>query len=90
MMSRAQKVVTLASIDAEGIALSELSIEFIFISHELEFMEVLSSYPFETNLNIKAIYFAYTASTITRTKHINITFYFIRELVDSKKIKIKL
>jgi hypothetical protein len=71
--SRGQKTIALSSTEAEYIALSEVSIEVVFISEVLKFMEVPISYPIEINVdNVRTIYLAKNASTTTRTRHIDI------------------
>jgi hypothetical protein len=87
--SRGQKTVALSSTEAEYIALSEVSTEIVFISEVLKFMDVPISYPIEINVdNVGAIYLAKNASTTTRTKHIDIRYYFIREHIDNGNINI--
>jgi hypothetical protein len=53
-------------------------------------MEVPINHQFEINVeNTKVVCLAKKASATTRTKHINILYHFIREHVNSGKIRIK-
>jgi hypothetical protein len=71
--SRRHKTVAFSSTEAEYIALSGPSMENIFISEVLKFIEVSISYPIEINVdNMGAIYLTKNSFTITLTKHVNI------------------
>ena len=81
--SRTQKITTLSSTEAEYIALGECAQELKFVSMLLREIGI-GEFPgkiFEDNEG--AIFLAKNQQVSTRTKHIDVRYHFIRDLVES-------
>jgi Reverse transcriptase (RNA-dependent DNA polymerase) len=88
--SRGQKSVTLSSTEAEYIALAELCTEVIFIKMVIESIGMTVQTPIVLHAdNIGAIFLAGNSSTGKRTKHIDVRYHFIRELINKGDIVVK-
>jgi len=87
--SKGQKSVTLSSTEAEYVALSEVTGEILFIAGIMKFIGEEPDYPIIISVdNIGAIYLAGSASTSSRTKHIDTRYHFVREYIEEGKVKI--
>jgi hypothetical protein len=87
--SKGQKNVTLLTTEAEYVALSEAARETKFIQ------QVLKSLNFEVELPIKmfvdnvgTIFLANNRNASDRTKHVDIRYHFVREMIDKGFIEI--
>ena len=75
--------------EAECVAISEVTTEILFIKQVLEFLGQNIVYPIIVNVdNIGAIYLAKNATTSKRTKHVDIRCHFVREYIEDGIIKI--
>ena len=82
-------MVSTSSTEAEYIALSNMSKEILYIRHLLESMG-LKQEPTEINAdNQGSIFLSANPKISSRTKHFDIKFHHIRELVENKIINIK-
>jgi hypothetical protein len=88
--SRGQKSVTLSSTEAEYVALAELVTEVQFVKMIIESMGMAVRIPIKLRAdNIGAIFLAKNTTTGQRTKHIDVRYHFIRELVEDGTIEIE-
>ena len=87
--SKAQKSVTLSSTEAEYVAITECVQEVLFVKQVLSTMGIQVQLPITVYVgNVGAIFVAKNASTKGRTKHIDIRYHFIRELIEDGTITI--
>ncbi len=87
--SKGQRTVTLSSTEAEYIAVTDLCTEVLFIKMLLETMGLEVELPIRLYAdNIGAMFLAENASTSQRTKHIDVRYHFIRDLVQNGTIQI--
>ena len=87
--SKAQKCVTLSTMESEYYAMSELCSEIIYIKNTLEFLQVEIEYPIIIRVdNIGAMFLANNPSLSQRTKHISIRQHFVRQYVEDGTVKI--
>ena len=87
--SRGQKSVSLSSTEAEYVAMSEVSMEVIFIKHVLVFLGIELEFPIVIHCdNVGAIYLANNAKTSGRTKHIDTRYHYVREFIEDGIVKI--
>ena len=88
--SRGQKSVTLSSTEAEYVALSELVTEVLFVKMIIESMGMDVKIPIKLRAdNIGAIFLAKNTTTSQRTKHIDVRYHFIRELIEDGTLEIE-
>ena len=88
--SRGQKSVTLSSTEAEYVALSELLTEILFVKMIIESMGMDVKLPIKLRAdNIGAIFLAKNKNTGQRTKHIDVRYHFIRELIEDGTIELE-
>jgi hypothetical protein len=86
---KGQKGVTLSSIEAEYVAISEAVKEILFIHFLLKGMGVDIKLPIFVRCdNVGAIFMAENSSSEIRTRHIDIRYHFVREHVEYGLIKI--
>ena len=88
--SKKQSCVTLSSTEAEYVAMSQCVTEMVFIRNLLHDMKVTIMEPmvlFEDNQG--AIFLANNDTTGQWTKHIDIRYHFIRDLVNKNKLELK-
>ena len=82
--SRAQKVVSLSSSEAEYYAISECVTEMLYTKQVIEFMGLPIQLPMKLKVdNMGAIYLANNAFTEQRTKHIDCRVHFVRDLIQN-------
>jgi hypothetical protein len=81
--------VTLSSTEAEYVALSELCMELMFIKMNIESIGIKVKLPMSVYMdNVGAVFLAQNATTGQRTKHIDIRYYYARELVEKEIIEV--
>ncbi|KAK0572833.1 hypothetical protein LWI29_037938 [Acer saccharum] len=87
-MSQLQKIVTISTIEAEYVAVTESSKEMIWLQSlltELRFDQVMNV--LHSN-NQSAIYLAKNSAFHSRTKHIDLRYHFIRSLIEEGVLKL--
>jgi hypothetical protein len=85
LKSRQQGGVTLSSSEAEYYAISEVAKELKFLSMVMEFLEIKTDEPMKVRVdNIGAIHLVNTATSGSRTKHIDTRIHFVRDLTHGK------
>jgi hypothetical protein len=88
--SKMQQCVTLSSTEAEYVACSQCANEMEFVRHILESINERVDLPMVLHVdNTGAIDLVKNYSTTGRTKHIDIRFHYIRELVDQGLLQIE-
>ena len=88
--SRGQKSVTLSSSEAEYVAASETVTEMLFIKNILEGMGETVILPMKLKVdNVGAIYMAKNQTPGQRTKHVDIRYNYVKELVEKKKLEVE-
>ena len=87
--SRGQESVSLSSTEAEYVAMSEVSMEVIFIKYVLLFLGVNLEFPIVILCNnVGAIYLANNAKTSGCTKHIDTQYQYVREFIEDGIVKV--
>ena len=87
--SKAQKSVTLSSSEAEYVALAEAGKEIKFVVQVLESLKISVELPIVVKVdNIGAIHMSENPSTGNRTKHVDVKYHYIREMVIDEFVKI--
>jgi hypothetical protein len=82
---------TLLSLEAEYMAISEITKDILFVKQILEFLRTTINYPIMVKIdNIGAIYMAKNETSNHQTKHINTHYHFVKELIDVGFIKVEL
>ena len=88
--SKGQKSVSLSSTEAEYRAISEVVTEILYIKMMVEFLDGKLDLPVQVKVdNLGAIYLSKSASTSSRTKHIDTHYHFVREYVEDGVIQIE-
>ena len=88
--SRLQKTVTLSSCEAEYVALCETCQEILHIRQIIKTMGCTVQYPIIVHVDNVGTMFLASNETTYRTKHIDIKWHFIRELIEEPNPMIKL
>lgn len=87
--SKKQSVVALSSTEAEYVALTSCATECLFLGHLLSDLILNDVYPIRIyEDNQSTIKTAHTYET-KRSKHIDVKYHFIKDLVSSKKIEVE-
>jgi hypothetical protein len=87
--SKAQKLVSLSSTEAEYYALSEAAKEIKFVVQILLSMGIPVQLPIIVRVdNMGAIFMSENASATSRTKHVDTRYHFVREFVEDGFIRI--
>ena len=87
--SRSQRSVTLSSSEAEYVAASETVTEMIYIKQVLEGMGEKVKTPMKLNIdNVGAIYMAKNQAPGQRTKHVDVRYSFVKELIEKKEVEV--
>ena len=87
--SKQQESVTLSSTEAEYTALSEVVTMVIYIKQLLDFLGIEYTEPTKIFVdNTGAIFLANNWVTSNRTKHIDVKYHFVRELIEDGKIEV--
>ena len=88
--SKAMRHVTLSSSEAEYVSLSEAAKEVKFIIQVIESMGIKLKRPIEIKVdNLGAIFMANNISISPRTKHVDVRYRFITELIENGLIEVK-
>ena len=88
--SKAMKHVTLSSSEAEYVSLSEAAKEVKFVVQLIESMGIDVQKPVEIKVdNLGAIFMANNVTVSPRTKHVDIRYRYITELIENGLIKVK-
>ena len=88
--SRGQKSVTLSSTEAEYVAASETCQEMMAILQIIEFLDIKIKYPMIVRIdNVGAIYLANNQTVNGRTRHVNIRYHFVRQLIEDGTVKVE-
>ena len=88
--SKAMRHVTLSSSEAEYVSLSEAAKEVKFIVQLIESMGIEIEKPIEIKVdNLGAIFMANNISTSPRTKHVDIRYRYVTELIEDGLVKVK-
>ena len=86
--SRAQKLVTISSTEAEYVAISEVCKEILHVKSIFEFIDVEINYPIVVYCdNVGAIFLSKNKES-RRTKHIDVRYHFVRQYVESGLVKV--
>ena len=87
--SRSQKTVTLSSMEAEYVAVSEVCMEIMFVKQILEFLKIKVEFPITVHCdNVGAIFLGYNQKNSQRTKHVDIRHHYVRQYVEDGIVKI--
>ena len=87
--SKKQNTVALLSTEAEFYVLTEATTTLLYIYDILIFMEIEVKLPMKLFIdNTGAIFLANNWSTTNRTKHMDVKYYFVRELIEEGKIEV--
>ena len=88
--SKSQGNVTLSSTEAKYVALSETVREVKFITKILDSLCIAYKTPIKVNVdNTGALFLSNNKTSGERTKHIDIKYHYVRELVEKKFVEIK-
>lgn len=88
--SKMQRVVSLSSAEAEFYACAEAVKEVPFIKQLLEFLGIKVTLPIEVKIdNIGAIYMSQGEASTTRTRHMDVRWFYVNDLQDQGVIAIK-
>ena len=89
--SKKQAVVSLSSSEAEFYALAEAAKEIPFVIQVLMFLGVPVETPVEVFVdNIGAIFMTENASSTSRTRHMDMRYFYVNDLQNVDKIIVKL
>ncbi len=87
--TKGQKSVSLLSMEAEYVAISEVVMEILYVAGILKFLGVPLEYPIAVNVdNIGAVYLSKKATTGSRTKHIDTRYLFVRKYIEDGILKV--
>lgn len=88
--SKGQRGVTLSSTEAEYVALSELCCEIMFVKMVIESIGCQVITPIRVQIdNIGAMFLASNTTTGKRTKHIDVRYHFVKNLVSEGIIELQ-
>ena len=88
--SRGQKSVTLSSSEAEFVAASEAVTEMKYIKQVLEGIGEKIDLPMKLKMdNVGAIYMAKNQAPGQRSKHVDIRYNYVKELVENKELEVE-
>ena len=87
--SKSQATVTLSSTEAEWIALCDAVKEIMFLINVLMDMEIDVELPVQVYVdNQGAVFMSKNTTTSSRTKHIDVRYKYVRELIDKGMIEV--
>ena len=87
--SKGQRQVTLSSTEAEYVAIADICIELVFVRMLIESLGLKVKLPIQVQGdNIGAIFLAGNSTSGQRTRHIDIRYHYVRELVEQGIINI--
>ena len=88
--SKSQRSVTLSSLEAEYVALSEAAKEIKFVYQLLQSIGIDIELPITVKVdNIGAIFMSENTSTSGRMKHVDVRYRYVNEMVMDRFLKIK-
>jgi hypothetical protein len=88
--SKQQSNVTLSSTEAEYVAMSEATKEIKFVTQLLESIGIPVEYPIVVRVdNVGAIFMSENITATNRTRHIDVRYHFIREIIEDGVVKIQ-
>ena len=87
--SRQQRIVSLSSCESEYYAMTEAAQELLYLFQLFEFLQVPVKKPMTIKCDNQGAIFLAKNESSTRTKHIDVRYHFIRDLVDSKMIELE-
>jgi hypothetical protein len=88
--SKMQRVVSLSSAEAEFYACAEATKEVPFLKQLLEFLGIKVELPIEIRIdNVGAIYMSQGEASTTRTRHMDVRWFYVNDLQDQGIIVIK-
>jgi hypothetical protein len=87
--SRQQKTVGLSSCESEYYAMTEAAQELLYVKQVLEFLHVKFQLPMIIKCDNQGAAFLAKNESSTRTKHIDVRYHFLRDLVKDEVIKIE-
>jgi hypothetical protein len=83
--------VTLSTTEAEYVALSEAAREIKFVHQVLSSLEFAVELPIKINVdNVAAIFLSNNKNASDRTKHVDIRYHFMREMIDDGFVEVVL
>jgi hypothetical protein len=87
--SKSQKAVTLSTTESEYVSISELVKDIMFVKQILESLNIEVQLPILVKVdNVGAIYLATQNGASQRTKHVDIRYHYVRELVIDGIVKV--
>ena len=87
--TKQQTVVALSSTEAEYIGMCEAVKELMAVKNLLEFLQVSVKKPFRVyNDNQGALYIGKNLASVSRTRHVEMKYYFVQDLVEKKEIQL--
>ena len=87
--SRQQKTTSLSSCESEYYAMTEAATELMYVKSIFDFLGSTVELPMVIRCDNQGAIFLAKNETSTRTKHIDVRYHFIRELVEAGVIKIE-
>ena len=87
--SRQQKTTSLSSCESEYYAMTEAATELMYVKQLFEFLEVPIELPMVIQADNQGAIFLARNETSSRTKHVDVRYHFIRELVETGVIKLE-
>lgn len=85
--SKIQRAATLSSCEAEYYAMSETAQEVLYVKSVLEFLACKVKLPIVIKVDNQGAIFLANNESSTRTKHIDVRYHFVRDLVEAEVIK---
>ena len=87
--TKQQSVVALSSTEAEYIGMCEAVKELMAVKNLLQFLEVKVKKPFTVyNDNQGALFIGKNLASVSRTRHVEMKYYFVQDLVEKKEIQL--
>ena len=87
--SRQQKVTSLSSCESEYYAITEVATEMMYIKQIFDFLEIEVELPMTIKCDNQGAVFLAKNETSTHTKHVDVRYHFIRELVEQGVIRLE-
>jgi len=87
--SKMQRSVSLSSTEAEYVAISEVTMDIMFVKQILEFLKIPVQLPIQVHVdNVGAIFLTKNATTGPRTRHIDARYHYVREYIEDGQVVI--
>ena len=87
--SRQQKPTSLSSCESEYYAMTEAATELVYVKQIFDFLDMNVELPMTIQCDNQGAIFLAKNESSTRTKHIDVRYHYIRDLVEEKLIKIE-